>query len=265
MDSNTYSGTSAGLAGGAGRGRRPAGRQDLDRLTDVARAERVLVLRRLANRVDGQWLTELAGVDARGAAGAEQGLPGRLDRRVAAGPAADGGRCGQQPGADRPGPVPWPPDRHRPGPDRRGPSRWPTPRCWPTAPRTCPTTWPPRPNRCCSRRPGGWTRPGCAGSSAICGWSPTLRAPTAGRAAPRSVGGVAGPDLRRHGGRRGAAGARSRRDAPGGAGTVGPPRRRPRHPLRRPTDRRRPDRVGPPQPGSRPAAAIGWGPAPAGR
>jgi hypothetical protein len=46
--------------------------QDLDRLGDVVRAERVLVLRRLVDRLEGQWLKELAGVDARGAAGADQ-------------------------------------------------------------------------------------------------------------------------------------------------------------------------------------------------
>jgi hypothetical protein len=46
--------------------------RDLDQLSDVVRAERVLVLRRLLDRLDGQWLKELAGVDARGAAGAEQ-------------------------------------------------------------------------------------------------------------------------------------------------------------------------------------------------
>jgi len=45
---------------------------DLDRLSDVVRAERVLILRRLLDRLDGQWLKELAGVDARGAAGADQ-------------------------------------------------------------------------------------------------------------------------------------------------------------------------------------------------
>ena len=47
--------------------------RDLDQLSDVARAERVLALRRLLDRLDGQWLKELAGVDARGAAGAEHG------------------------------------------------------------------------------------------------------------------------------------------------------------------------------------------------
>ena len=48
--------------------------RDLDRLPDAVRAERVLRLQRLLDRVDGQWLKELAGVDARGAAGAEEGL-----------------------------------------------------------------------------------------------------------------------------------------------------------------------------------------------
>src|SRR4029450_9873967 len=46
--------------------------QNPDQLSSPARAERVLVLGRLADRLDGQWLKELAGVDARGEAGAEQ-------------------------------------------------------------------------------------------------------------------------------------------------------------------------------------------------
>ena len=46
--------------------------QDLDGLSDVVRAERVLELRRLVDRLEGHWLKELAGVDARGAAGADQ-------------------------------------------------------------------------------------------------------------------------------------------------------------------------------------------------
>ena len=48
--------------------------RDLDRLSDRVRAQRALRLQRLADRLDGQWLKELAGVDARGAAGAEAGL-----------------------------------------------------------------------------------------------------------------------------------------------------------------------------------------------
>jgi hypothetical protein len=75
MDSNRYStappvGPPDDLALLAAAADRLAAR-DLDQLGDVARAERVLVLRRLLDRLDGQWLKELAGVDARGAAGAE--------------------------------------------------------------------------------------------------------------------------------------------------------------------------------------------------
>ena len=47
--------------------------QDLNRLPDAVVAERVLGLRQLVDRLEGQWLKELAGVDALGAAGAEQG------------------------------------------------------------------------------------------------------------------------------------------------------------------------------------------------
>jgi hypothetical protein len=46
--------------------------QDPDQLSAAARTERVLQLRRLADGLEGQWLKELAGVDARGEAGAEQ-------------------------------------------------------------------------------------------------------------------------------------------------------------------------------------------------
>jgi Domain of unknown function (DUF222) len=48
--------------------------EDLDRLSDSVRAERALGLRWLADRLEGQWLKELAGVDALGAAGADQGM-----------------------------------------------------------------------------------------------------------------------------------------------------------------------------------------------
>ncbi|HEY6707106.1 MAG TPA: DUF222 domain-containing protein [Actinomycetota bacterium] len=76
MDSNTYSTQQLG--------RRPGGlatlaaavdelaAQNLDGLNDVALAERVLTLRRLVDRLEGHWLKELAAVDARGAAGADQ-------------------------------------------------------------------------------------------------------------------------------------------------------------------------------------------------
>ena len=47
--------------------------QDRQGLTDAVRAERVLELRRLVERLEGLWLQELDEVDARGAAGADQG------------------------------------------------------------------------------------------------------------------------------------------------------------------------------------------------
>jgi Domain of unknown function (DUF222) len=43
-------------------------------LTAAARAERILILRRLLDRLEGHWLGELADVDALGAAGADQGI-----------------------------------------------------------------------------------------------------------------------------------------------------------------------------------------------
>jgi Domain of unknown function (DUF222)/HNH endonuclease len=74
MDSNTHSTSGpAGLTAVAAELQDLAD-QDLDRLPDAARAERLLVLRGLADRLEGQWLAELAAVDARGAAGAEEGV-----------------------------------------------------------------------------------------------------------------------------------------------------------------------------------------------
>jgi hypothetical protein len=94
MDSNMYSTPPDGLAALAAEVQALAA-QDLDSLPDAARAERVLELRRLPDRLEGHWLQELAAVDARGAAGAEAGvqaastagwLRGRL--RLGAGAAA---------------------------------------------------------------------------------------------------------------------------------------------------------------------------------
>jgi len=81
MDSNTVSTTRApvGVAGQpAGLARLAAAvdelaGQDLTGLPDPTAAERVLALRGLLERLEGQWLRELAAVDARGAAGAELG------------------------------------------------------------------------------------------------------------------------------------------------------------------------------------------------
>jgi hypothetical protein len=83
MDSNTHSashtaGTPPGPAGLSAvvAELQALADQDLDTLSDAALAEGALRLRRLANRVDGQWLAWLAAVDARGAAGAEEGVQG---------------------------------------------------------------------------------------------------------------------------------------------------------------------------------------------
>jgi Domain of unknown function (DUF222)/HNH endonuclease len=59
----------------------------LDTLTDPGRADRLLAFQGLLDRLQGQWLEELAAVDARGAAGAEDGVPagstaGWLRRRL---------------------------------------------------------------------------------------------------------------------------------------------------------------------------------------
>ena len=48
--------------------------RDLSGLPEAVRAQRVLRLRRLVDRLEGHWLSELAGVDACGAAGADQGV-----------------------------------------------------------------------------------------------------------------------------------------------------------------------------------------------
>ena len=48
--------------------------QQLDSLPDAVRSEGVRVLRQLIDRQEGFWLQELAAVDARGAAGAEEGI-----------------------------------------------------------------------------------------------------------------------------------------------------------------------------------------------
>jgi Domain of unknown function (DUF222)/HNH endonuclease len=71
MDSNTHS--TDGLVGLAALVDQLVA-QDLTGVTDAVRAERVLVLRRLLDRLEGHWLAELAGVDARGAAGADRGV-----------------------------------------------------------------------------------------------------------------------------------------------------------------------------------------------
>jgi hypothetical protein len=76
MDSNTHSTpptSQAGLVALAGVLAVLAA-QDPDSLSDAALAERVQDLRRLADQLEGHWLHDLAVMDARGAAGADQGI-----------------------------------------------------------------------------------------------------------------------------------------------------------------------------------------------
>jgi hypothetical protein len=82
MDSNVCSAGTAATAGRSRDGLRALAAavdglaaERPDGLPDAVRAERVLVLRRLLDRLEGHWLAELADVDACGAAGAERGMP----------------------------------------------------------------------------------------------------------------------------------------------------------------------------------------------
>jgi hypothetical protein len=75
MDSNTYSMPAPGGLDRLTAAVDELATQDLDALPDSEAARRVLVLRGLIERLDGVFLRELAGVDGRGAAGADQDVP----------------------------------------------------------------------------------------------------------------------------------------------------------------------------------------------
>jgi hypothetical protein len=75
MDSNTHSSSQPDRLAVLTAAVDELAAQDLDRLTDAALVERALVLRQQLDRQEGQWLRTLAAVDARGAAGAEDGVP----------------------------------------------------------------------------------------------------------------------------------------------------------------------------------------------
>jgi hypothetical protein len=74
MESNTYSIQKPGGLNRLTAAVEDLATQDLDTLPDSEAAARVLLLRRLVDRLEGHWLRELAAVDARGAAGAEDGI-----------------------------------------------------------------------------------------------------------------------------------------------------------------------------------------------
>jgi hypothetical protein len=74
MDSNTHSASPTERLRALAATITDLAAQDPASLGDAARAERVLALRRLLDRLEGHWLRELAAVDASGAAGAEDGI-----------------------------------------------------------------------------------------------------------------------------------------------------------------------------------------------
>jgi hypothetical protein len=73
MDSNTHSTSGPDRLPALAADLQALAATPLDQLTDAARVDRLLALQGLADRLGGQWLAELAEVDARGAAGAEEG------------------------------------------------------------------------------------------------------------------------------------------------------------------------------------------------
>jgi hypothetical protein len=75
MDSNTHSSSRAARRAALTAAIDELTAQPLDSLTESALAEELRELQQQRDRLDGQWLRTLAAVDARGAAGAEQGTP----------------------------------------------------------------------------------------------------------------------------------------------------------------------------------------------
>src|SRR6266508_3843027 len=69
MDSNTSSTELPVALGPLASAVEALAEEDLTRLPDAHAAQRVLALRSLMERLEGQWLRELAAVDARGALG----------------------------------------------------------------------------------------------------------------------------------------------------------------------------------------------------
>jgi hypothetical protein len=120
MDPNTHS-TQPGGIGLLAAAVDQLAVEDLDALPDAQAARRVLVLRRLIERLEGHWLRELAGVDA-----AAPPTPTTAPR-----PSPPPAGCVTAPAWATPTPTtasgsPAPgtaaPARHRPGPSRLGSS-----------------------------------------------------------------------------------------------------------------------------------------------
>jgi hypothetical protein len=142
--------------------------QDLAGLPDGVRAERVLALRRLVDRLEGQWLGDRAGVDACGAASTASWLRARLRLGAAA---SSGARTARALFA---GPLTGTAQALCDGELSAAPAA-----ALAMAPTTSPPTSASRPSRCWWRRPDAWTYPGCGESSATCTTPATPTAPTA--------------------------------------------------------------------------------------
>jgi hypothetical protein len=136
--------------------------QNLAGLPAAEAAQRVLELRGLLERLEGHWLRELATVDTRGAAGAEDGVAadstaGWLRHRARLG-ATDAHQRLRLARALHRGPLAGTARALAAGELSVGMRR-----CWPAAPSTCHRRRWPTPSRCWWRPPAAWTRRGCAG------------------------------------------------------------------------------------------------------
>ena len=172
--------------------------QDPDRLPDGVLAARARQLRQLVDRLEGLLAGELAVVDARGAAGAEEGIQApstaswlRTRSRMGAGAAHRVVRTAR---AVFRGPLTQTAQAFTDGSVSR-----PMRRCWLMAPTTSPPTPPPRPNRSCWRPPASWTHPSCGGPWAICAWWLILTASPTGSSNATTGAGLWISNLRGHG------------------------------------------------------------------
>ena len=228
-----------------------------------------MVFRGLMDRLEGHWLAELAVVDARGAAGAEEGVAGRLHRRLAADrrlrmSAGAAAGCVRTARALYRGPLTATGQALTDGAispahaqvlahDTQDLPAHVAAEAEPVLLEAARRLDPPRLRRAIAHlRAGGRPR----------------QRPGPGRTAPSAAGAVAVADLGGHGRRPRAAGARGRPDAAGRPGAPGPPHQRPATTRSAsPATGRCPHRAGPPQPrepaGSPRAAGSGpscWSP-----
>jgi hypothetical protein len=159
--------------------------EDLTRLPDGEATQRVLVLRRLLDRLEGQWLRELAAVDGRGAAGADQGAAapstaGWLRGRLRAGGGTARGWVRTARALFR-GPLAATAQALA-----RGEISATHAAVLAAGTHHLPRPPPPPPSRCCWRTPPGWTHPRSVGWSPIWSRSPTRRVPRRGSSASTS-------------------------------------------------------------------------------